>query len=185
MKLLLHTCCAPCSVACIKALREEGIEPTLFWYNPNIHPYAEYQKRRDTLINYAKTINASFIIEDDYALRGFICGLADKKLNNACFASPQRCAFCYKLRLEKTARTAREQGFDAFSTTLLISPYQNHDLLKETAIAESTTPKVTFLYRDFRPLFRAGQAEARRLLLYRQKYCGCIFSEEEALSTRK
>ena len=173
MNLLLHVCCAPCSVACIASLREEGIEPSLFWYNPNIHPRAEYSRRRDTLVQYAQGLGLPLIMEDQYGLRSFIHG-ADSS-----FDSPRRCAFCYSLRMERTALVARKQGFDAFCTTLFISPYQNHDLLREKAEAAAERHGAPLLYRDFRPRFREGQAEARRLGLYMQKYCGCIFSEEE------
>jgi len=197
VKLLLHVCCAPCSVACIAALREEGIEPALFWYNPNIHPHSEYARRRDTLIQYAQSLGLPPIMEDTYGLRSFIHGLQGQVLQKqnlqdqdlqegeSCFDSPRRCAFCYVLRMERTALAAREQGFDSFCTTLFISPYQNHELLKETAEAAGKRYGAPLLYRDFRPHFREGQAEARRQGLYMQKYCGCIFSEEErALTTQ-
>jgi len=188
MNLLLHVCCAPCSVACIAALREEGIEPTLFWYNPNIHPSSEYTRRRDTLVQYAQSLGLPLIMEDNYGLRSFIHGLQkqglqeqEQRKDNApsFFDSPRRCAFCYSLRMERTALTAREQGFDAFCTTLFISPYQNHKLLRETAETAGEHCGAPLLYRNFRPRFREGQAEARRQGLYMQKYCGCIFSEEE------
>jgi len=190
MKLLLHVCCAPCSVACITTLREEGIEPTLFWYNPNIHPSSEYTRRRDTLVQYAQSLGLSLIMGDNYGLRTFIQGLQEQGNHSreqeqhqdvapSFFDVPRRCAFCYSLRMERTALTAREQGFDAFCTTLFISPYQNHELLRETAEAAGKRCGAPLLYRDFRPRFREGQTEARRQGLYMQKYCGCIFSEEE------
>ena len=171
MKLLLHTCCAPCSVYCIKSLREENIEPTVYWYNPNIHPYMEYKARRDTLKEYTKTIGINAIFEEDYGLREF-CKNVITDLENRCTK------YCYRVRLEQTAKYAKENGYDTFSTTLLISPYQNHEALKE--IGEELAEKygIKFLYRDFRPGFREGQNEARELGLYMQKYCGCIFSEE-------
>lgn len=172
MKLLLHACCAPCSVYCIDSLRNEGIEPTIYWYNPNIHPYMEYKLRRDTLKDYTESINIKAIFEEDYGLDEF-CKNVIGDLQNRCKN------YCYKVRLEQTAKYAKENGYDAISTTLLISPYQNHELLKE--IGEEIAKKygLTFLYRDFREGFRVGQAKARELGLYMQKYCGCIFSEEE------
>jgi predicted adenine nucleotide alpha hydrolase (AANH) superfamily ATPase len=182
MKLLLHSCCAPCSVACIAVLREEGIEPVLFWYNPNIHPYKEYASRRDTLVKYAGDLGLDLIMEDHYGLRSFIAGLS-RDGSSGPFGKDggNRCAYCYRIRLARTAALAREQGFDAFTTTLLISPYQNHELLVKTAEEAGGS---LFLYRDFRPRFREGQAEARRLGLYMQKYCGCIFSEEERYAAK-
>ncbi|MDR2073088.1 MAG: epoxyqueuosine reductase QueH [Spirochaetaceae bacterium] len=177
MKILFHVCCAPCSVACITSLREEGMEISLYWYNPNIHPYTEYKNRRDCLSEYAKTLNLPLVMEDQYGLRPFLTGLDAGDLRN--LTPDRRCAFCYRLRLEETARTAREKGFDGFSTSLLISPYQAHALIGEIAQALADRYGIEFLYRDFRPLFREGQAKARAAGLYMQKYCGCIFSEEE------
>ena len=170
MKLLLHTCCAPCSVYCIKSLRKENIEPTVYWYNPNIHPYTEYKARRDTLKQYTRNIEVNAIFEEDYGLREF-CKNVVNDLDNRCSN------YCYRVRLEQTAKYAKENGYDTISTTLLISPYQNHNALK--AIGEEMANKygLTFLYRDFRPGFREGQNEAREQGLYIQKYCGCIFSE--------
>lgn len=171
MKLLLHTCCAPCSVKCIETLRDEGTEPVLFWYNPNIHPYSEYRTRRETLVQYAKDIAIELIIKDYYGLREFV--------GNAYPDFDARCSMCYEMRLRETARYAAENGFDSISTTLLISPYQNHELICETAERLAGEYNVSFLYRDFRPHFREGQQKARELELYMQKYCGCIFSEED------
>ena len=172
MKLLLHTCCAPCSVYCIKSLRQEEIEPVVYWFNPNIHPYMEYKSRRDTLKEYAKSIGIEAILEENYGLKEFCKNVIDDLEN--------RCAkYCYRVRLEQTAKYAKENGYDAFTTTLFVSPYQNHDLLKQVGEEMAQKYGVTFLYRDFRPGFREGQAEARALGLYMQKYCGCVFSEED------
>ena len=177
MKLLMHTCCAPCSVYCIDTLRNEGIEPVAYWFNPNIHPYMEYKARRDTLIEYSKMINLELIIDEDYGLKEFCKNVSDDLAN--------RCVnYCYRVRMEQAAKFAKENGFDAFTTTLLISPYQRHDELKK--ICEEVAQKygVEFLYRDFRPGFREGQNKARELELYMQKYCGCIFSEEDRYSDK-
>ncbi|MBO5349948.1 MAG: epoxyqueuosine reductase QueH [Clostridia bacterium] len=172
MKLLMHTCCAPCSVYCIDSLRAEGIEPTIYWYNPNIHPYMEYKMRRDTLVEYAKSINVNAIFEEEYGL--------DEFCKNVIQDLPNRCAnYCYKVRMEQTAKYAKEHGYDTITTTLLVSPYQKHEEL--VTICEEIANKygLKFLYRDFRIGFREGQAKARKLGLYMQKYCGCIFSEED------
>lgn len=172
MKLLLHTCCAPCSVYCIDSLREEKIEPTIYWYNPNIHPYMEYKARRDCLKEYCEQIGANVILEEDYGLDEF-CRQVINDLNNRCSQ------YCYKVRLEQTAKYAKENGYDAISTTLLVSPYQKHEVLKQMGEEIAKKYGLTFLYRDFRIGFRQGQAKARELGLYMQKYCGCVFSEEE------
>ncbi|AEF85213.1 uncharacterized conserved protein [Treponema primitia ZAS-2] len=171
MKLLLHTCCAPCSVQCLETLRAEDIRPDLFWYNPNIHPYTEYKARRDTLAQFVADIGLNLLMEDEYGLRSFLAGLGQDYTN--------RCTFCYRLRLEKTASFAAARGYDCFSTTLLISPYQKHDLIREAAEGMAEKYGIPFFYRDFRPGFREGQKQARERGFYIQKYCGCIFSEEE------
>ena len=119
MKLLLHICCAPCSVYCIENLRADGIEPTGFWYNPNIHPYQEYKARRDTLIDYAGEIALPLYIHEEYGLRPFVQAVAEDIAH--------RCSHCYAVRMEETARFAAEKGFTHFGTTLLVSPYQDHD----------------------------------------------------------
>lgn len=171
MKLLLHTCCAPCSVYCIDSLREEGIEPTVYWFNPNIHPYMEYKMRRDTLIQYTKDIGVEAIFEENYGLKEF-CRNVINDLENRCQN------YCYPVRLEQTAKYAKEHGYSHFSTTLLVSPYQNHEMLIRVAEEMAKKYGVEFLYRDFRVGFRQGQEKAKELGLYRQKYCGCVFSEE-------
>lgn len=174
MRLLLHTCCAPCSVYCIDSLRKEGIEPTIYWFNPNIHPYMEYKARRDCLKEYTKRINVDAIFEERYGLRDFCKNVVDD-LDNRCKN------YCYLVRLEQTAKYAKENGFDSFSTTLLVSPYQNHEALVEVANNMAAKYGVEFVYRDFRIGFREGQAKARELGLYMQKYCGCVFSEEQSM----
>ena len=169
MKLLLHACCAPCSAECAKALRGEQIEPELFWFNPNIHPSSEYEKRKECLLVMTREDKLRLIIHDEYNMRKFISG------------APliERCAYCYRLRLEKTAKIASETGYDAFSTSLLISPYQNHELLKKTAEECAALFNIEFLYRDFRTHYREGQKNARERGFYMQKYCGCVFSQYE------
>ena len=169
--VLLHTCCAPCSLSCIDPLRSEGIEPVAFWYNPNIHPFTEYRARRNCLREYAGTIDLPLIERDDYGLRPFVREVAED--------IPGRCVKCYEMRFFEAARQAKEGGFDSFTSSLFISPYQNHELLKAVGEAMARKYGVEFLYRDFRPGFRAGQAKAREMGLYLQKYCGCIFSEED------
>lgn len=163
---------------CIETLRAEGLEPTGFWYNPNIHPKYEYKTRRNTLVEYARSIGLSLLSEDDYGLREFISECPSYEFG-------ERCRYCYEKRLFETARYASEHGFTHFSTTLLVSPYQNHELLIETADRAAAAYGVEFLYRDFRPYFKEGQAKAEELGLYRQKYCGCIFSEEERYTKKK
>ena len=172
MKLLMHTCCAPCSVYCIDELRGENIEPTIYWFNPNIHPYQEYKSRRDCLKEYAKTQNLKAIFEENYGLREF-CQNTINSLDTRCKD------YCYPVRLEQTAKYAKQNGYDTITTTLLVSPYQKHDLIHELGDKIAENYGLKFLYRDFRVGFREGQAKARELGLYMQKYCGCVFSEED------
>jgi predicted adenine nucleotide alpha hydrolase (AANH) superfamily ATPase len=155
----------------VETLRAGDIQPDLFWYNPNIHPYTEYTARRDTLVKFAGDEGLELILEDDYGLRSFIAGLKGDYTD--------RCAYCYRTRLEKTAAIAAIRGYECFSTTLIISPYQKHDIIREIAGEAAAKYGVQFFYRDFRPGFREGQKQARERGFYMQKYCGCIFSEEE------
>ena len=175
MKLLMHTCCAACSVYCIDTLRKEGIEPTLYWYNPNIHPYTEYKARRDCLKEYANSINVQAIFEEDYGLDEF-CREAVKDLKARCTN------YCYPVRLRKTFEYAKEHGYDTVTTTLLYSIYQKHDFIKAYMEKVSKEFGIDFLYRDFRVGFWEGHQKAHDIGLYMQKYCGCIFSEEDRYS---
>lgn len=169
--IVLHTCCAPCLVKCADELQKEGFSLLIYWYNPNIHPYTEYKSRKNTLIDYAKSKDLKLILNDKYGLRDFISAIYPNFSN--------RCVYCYKARLNETAKYAYENGYKLFSTTLLISPYQNHELIIEIGKEAAKNHGIEFLYRDFRPYFRESQKVARELGLYMQKYCGCVFSEEE------
>jgi predicted adenine nucleotide alpha hydrolase (AANH) superfamily ATPase len=162
---------------CINLLREDDHQITLFWYNPNIHPYTEYSSRRDVLINYGKELGLPTVVEDSYGLRQFIKE-CEGDFNN-------RCIGCYRMRLSKTAEYAKANGFDGFSTTLLISPYQKHNEIISCAKIAGRENKIEFVYRDFRPYFREGQKKAREMAFYMQKYCGCIFSEEDRYNHNK
>ena len=171
MNLLLHICCAPCANRPLADLQAQGHNVTGYWYNPNIHPFTEYRSRRDTVRGYLDEIGVKLIECNDYALRPFVRAVAEDIEN--------RCVKCYEMRLFEAARQAKEGGFDSFTSSLFISPYQQHELMREVAERAAAEYGVEFLYRDFRPWFRAGQERARELGFYMQKYCGCVFSEEE------
>ena len=172
MKILLHTCCAPCSTYVVDKLRKDGYDDiTAFWYNINIHPYTEYKQRLETLKMYSEMINLPLIVEHNYGIREFTKNVIDN--------IDGRCLYCYESRLEYTAKYAKEHGFDAFSTTLLVSPYQKHELIINVCKKYAEKYEVEFVYEDFRVGFREGQSIAREKGLYMQKYCGCIYSEEE------
>jgi predicted adenine nucleotide alpha hydrolase (AANH) superfamily ATPase len=178
MKLLYHCCCAPCATACVDHLCSDGLEPDLFWYNRNIHPFIEYKNRLQALVQCAEAKNLRLETSDEYGLKFFIRTVFHK-MENGPAADKGRCELCYRIRLEKTAATAAEKGCGTFSTSLLASPYQNHEEIRRTGEEAAAKYDVDCLYRDFRPRFRGGQDRARALGLYMQKYCGCIFSEEE------
>jgi len=171
MNLLLHACCGPCAIECIRFVRAEGTEPAIYFNNFNIHPYKEYEARAESLARLCAQTETRLISEGGYGLRRFLAVTKD--------GGSERCAACYLTRLTDTAQYAARNGFDCFSTTLLISPYQNHALIRAIGEQAATTHGVPFRYYDFRPIFRAGQNEARKMGLYRQAYCGCVFSEEE------
>ena len=171
MNILLHTCCGPCAIECLAFFRTENMEPAAYFNNPNIHPYKEYEARLESLARLCDRTETRLIADGGYGLRRF--------LSQAENGGEARCGACYRMRLRDTARYAAQNGFDCFSTTLLISPYQNHALIKETGESAALLFGIPFYYHDFRPLFYAGQNEARKSGLYRQSYCGCVFSEEE------
>lgn len=171
MKLLMHICCAPCANMPIDALRAAGHDLSGYWYNPNIHPFTEYRARRNCVSEYAQSVELPLLLRDEYGLRPFVRAVADD--------IDGRCVKCYEFRLRAAAEAAAEGGFDAFTSSLFISPYQNHELMREVAERAAFEFGVQFLYRDFRPYFREGQQRARELGMYIQKYCGCVFSEQE------
>lgn len=177
MNLLLHMCCGPCSCYPVKKLRQEGIEPVGYFFNPNIHPYKEWDMRLKTAREFAVKVDMKMYDDDNYRLRDFLRrALAAEAVENG------RCRMCYTWRLEETARFAAEQGFDAFTSTLFYSIYQQHELMKETAEHFAKLYGVELYYEDFRPGWQEGIDISQELELYRQPYCGCIFSEEERYS---
>ena len=177
MNLLFHCCCAPCAIAPVESLRGQGVNPTLFWYNPNIHPSTEYASRRDALIALAGLRGLPLETIDEYGLYPFLRDIGGET------EPGKRCGVCYRVRLERTAARAAELGLDAFGSSLFISPYQRHEAMRRAGREAAERHGVEFLHLDFRPLFRESQAQARALGLYMQKYCGCVFSEaDRALS---
>ncbi len=171
MKILLHTCCGPCTLFPLRQLRTAGHDVTGFFYNHNIHPYQEYVRRRDTAMQMAEHEAMPLIVRDDYDLKGFLANVA---------ADPdKRCSYCYSSRLQATAQAAAEGGFEAFSAALLYSRYQKHDEIKAIGEQLESEYGVAFYYQDFRPGWQEGIRLSKELGLYRQQYCGCIYSEKE------
>jgi hypothetical protein len=171
MKILLHTCCAPCTTYCYKHLREAGHEVEGFFYNPNIHPYTEYRKRLEEIKKYAEKVNLLMNYKNKYDLVEF--------LREISYREAIRCRFCYHMRLREAARVAEERKFDSFTTTLLLSPYQRHHLISEVGQAIGKEFEVPFYYEDFRIGYKESIQLSKELALYRQSYCGCIYSEKE------
>ncbi|MFH1847964.1 MAG: epoxyqueuosine reductase QueH [Candidatus Omnitrophota bacterium] len=172
MKILLHICCAPCSIHPFEDLAKDKVSLSGFFYNPNIHPFQEYNSRRRALEEYSASTGME-VFFPEYKPEAYFRKISYNE--NA----PARCRLCWEDRMEKTALHAKDKGFDAFSTTLLISPYQDHAVIREIGEELAAKHGMDFFYRDFRTGFRHSQDQARQKQIYRQKYCGCIFSEME------
>ncbi len=171
MKLLVHICCGPCAIYPLKKVLEGKIEVCGFFYNPNIHPYTEYRKRLDAVKILAEKMDLRIIYNDEYSMEEFI----RNTINNV----SARCVYCYTSRLEATAKAAVKNGFDFFSSSLLYSRYQDHEQIKHIGLGMAEKFGVHFYYNDFRIGWKEGIRESKRMSLYRQQYCGCIFSEKE------
>ena len=175
-RILLHVCCAPCATYTVKRLCELGFAEVVgYWYNPNVHPFSEHERRRETLAQYARDIELPVIWEPGYEILEFMRAINGRERFR------ERCAVCYRLRLERTAQVAAREGFDAFTTTLLISPYQDQSAIRAIGQEMADTYGLEFYYENF----RRGWAEHGRMTrehgLYSQRYCGCVYSEWEAL----
>jgi len=171
LKILLHICCAPCSIYPVKFLREQGLDVMGFFYKHNIHPYTECLKRKEALESYSKEIDLRVIYQEGYDLEGFI--------RNVVFRESNRCSYCYHERLRSTALVAKHGRFDYFTSTLLYSKFQKHDTIKTMGESICSSVGVPFYYHDFRVGWKDGIEESKRIGLYRQQYCGCIYSEKE------
>ena len=171
MRILLHTCCGPCALYPLRTLRAAGHDVTGFFYNHNIHPYLEYARRRDAVLQMAEQEAMPLILHDDYDLEGFLANVAAAPL--------VRCSYCYTSRLKATAQTAAAEGFEAFTASLLYSRYQKHNEIRSSGEQLGSEYGVPFYYQDFRPGWQEGIKVSKELGLYRQQYCGCIYSEKE------
>jgi len=179
MKILAHICCGPCGMAYSAGLANENITADYLWFNPNIHPFTEYQSRKKGAQFFAETSGFDFIVPADskYALQPFLAAVWDNL--------DAKCEKCYTMRLEYTAKHAAAAGYTAFTTTLLASPYQDFDTICAIGNAAANAHGIDFFVRDYRTGYRAGLGAARNAGIYMQKYCGCIFSEEERYSGAK
>lgn len=171
IKTLVHICCGPCLIYPLDALRAENMYLHGFFYNPNIHPYTEFKKRLGCLEGYCASEGLRLTSEVGYDIEEFMRRVVGHE--------DDRCAVCYEMRLRKTAQAAHDAGYDYFTTTLLYSKYQKHELLVQVANIVAAEVGIPFLYRDFRVGWQEGQDRSRELGMYRQSYCGCVYSEKE------
>ena len=176
MKVLLHICCAPCLAGPLAKLRTDGHEVTGFFYNPNIHPLLEFHRRLKAVKVFQERDPIRVVCDETYGLDEYL-----QKVHAGAAASSgdARCARCYALRLSRSAQQAKALEMDVFTTTLLQSRHQQHERIRLAGQGAAAREGTRFLYEDFRPLSESSTAPARDPRLYRQSYCGCIFSEYE------
>ena len=176
MKILLHLCCGPCTVYPLSSLREQGYRVEGFFFNPNIHPFKEFRRRINALDDLARQTSFKVEVIRDYGLRDY--------LRQVIFKEEKRCPICYEMRLTETVKQARKIRADAFSTTLLYSKYQQHETICRLARKLADKYDIPFYYEDFREGWQEGIDRSIAMGLYRQPYCGCIYSEQERYDKR-
>ncbi len=175
--VLVHSCCAHCAAYTVDHWQRQGFAVTSLWYNPNVHPYTEHQQRLEAMQSLAQAVNLPLIVPEGYDMIEYFRQVVGHEAD--------RCQYCFRLRLSKTAETARQRGFTAFTTTLLISRHQKHDLLREIGDELAKEKGVEFLYADLRRRYSDSRRITKPLNLYRQQYCGCIYSEWERYANIK
>ena len=174
MRVLLHVCCGPCAIMPVRELLRAGHEVACWFYNPNIHPLAEYLRRREGALRVAEEHGIPLLFPENHPEYD-VTTWCNKALNH-----PEgRCFYCRVSRFEAVAEAAKRLGFDAFTSSLLYSRRQNHEGMRAAGEAAAALWGVPFLYRDFRPFWQEGITVSKELGIYRQQYCGCVFSEEE------
>ena len=173
--LLLHICCGPCGTYSIQRLREQGFAVTGFWYNPNIHPYAEHERRRECVRAYSEEIGLPMLWVDEYDMPAYFRAVAGHETFG------ERCPLCYHLRLERAAQVACTERFDAFTTTLLISPYQQQATIHRLGEELAHQHGLSFYFENLRRGWSERGKMAREQEMYQQHYCGCLYSEWESV----
>ena len=177
MNILLHICCAPCAIYPVEDLGKEGHQVAGFFYNPNIHPYSEYLRRKAEVEKYAKEAGLN-VIYSDYDIEDYLQHIVYNE------DLKKRCSVCWWLRMEKAAVFAKDNGFEAFTTTLLGSPYQDQGTIKKLGEDVAKKLGLKFYFKDFRIGFKEAHDKARSKGMYCQNYCGCVFSEKEKLEKK-
>lgn len=178
MDILLHICCAPCAIYPLKRLKEQGFGVSGIFYNPNIHPYQEYRNRKTALEDFSRG-SCLEIHYPEYLPFEFFRHI------NFMEQKPQRCPICWYQRLKRTALEAKEKNLEYFTTTLLVSPYQDQEALHKIGEDIAKQVGIKFYYEDFRPGFRDSHIQAKDSGMYCQSYCGCIYSELERRQKQK
>lgn len=176
MNILLHICCGNCAIYPVQVLRDQEHNVTGYFFNHNIHPYQEFSRRLQTTRDYAERVDLPLIVDENYLLESFLAAVAD--------APERRCDYCYRSRLEATAKIAANRGFDAFTTTLLYSRYQQHQSIIDYGDQLAEKYELTFHYEDYRLGWQEGIRISKEMGLYRQQYCGCIYSEKDRYAPR-
>jgi predicted adenine nucleotide alpha hydrolase (AANH) superfamily ATPase len=170
-KLLVHCCCVHCSAYTLNHWWEQGYDVTALWYNPNIHPFTEHQQRLKALITLLEGEGISIVVSPGYEMEKYFQSVAGRE--------SERCVQCYRLRLRTAADYAREHEYDSFTSSLLISPKQQHCKIAEVAREIEQSSGVRFTYADLRKRYSDSRRITKPMNLYRQQYCGCLFSEYE------
>ncbi|MEI7813735.1 MAG: epoxyqueuosine reductase QueH [Coriobacteriia bacterium] len=178
MRLLLHACCGPCLIEPLEQFSATVDKLAIVYSNSNIHPAEEYERRKETLYTYAKSVGAT-VVELDYDPAAWLDAVGPLAHEGA-----ERCRACYRLRLGEAATYAADNGYDALATTLTISPYQDPDAIREEGQAAALRAGIEWVDRDFRDSYGEATRRSRELGMYRQNYCGCMLSEAEAAEAR-
>lgn len=176
--ILLHACCGPCAIAPVQRLRQAGFGVTALFVNPNIHPLSEYLRRREAMEECARRMELPVIWRDDlWNLKDWLRGVVGQGQGGD--EGETRCSYCYDTRLRVTAHMAADRGFDCFTSSLLYSRHQRHQLISQWANEHAQTHAISFHYVDFREDWQKGIDISKEWGVYRQPYCGCIYSEAE------
>ena len=180
-RLLLHVCCGPCAIMPILRCLEEGFTVTAWFMNPNIHPLTEYLRRREAAQQVCAALGVELVCADEYwDITAWLRSIAGRD------TAPARCSFCCESRINAVFAQAQALIISFFSSSLLYSRYQPHEIIAAAGrlLTQETTDAPVFVYRDFREDWQAGIDQSRKMGIYRQAYCGCVYSEAERYSRR-
>lgn len=176
--VLIHCCCAHCAAYTVNHWRQQGYEVSALWYNPNIHPFTEHQHRLEAVKSLTQEMSLPVMVTEGYDMVSYFRQVVGHE------TEPERCRHCFRLRLSRTAEIAHQMNFTGFTTTLLISPHQKHDLVREAGEELAKDKGIDFLYADLRKRYSDSRHITKELNLYRQQYCGCVYSEWERYSNK-